>query len=205
MLFEVAKTAEIPEGEARRFVVDRIEIAVVNLGEGRYFALDDICSHADGEALGHAGDVGKGALARVSRRDAKIAAHQHDRNRRADAPHLANERAAGHAGHALVGEQGIEALWVGTEGGKGGDTGGEADRRVAKALERLGGKAHQRLFIVHHQDALPGAARQRPILVGNLGGRIAASGQIHGESAALAELCGDVNGAAEICHDAVHE
>jgi 3-phenylpropionate/trans-cinnamate dioxygenase ferredoxin subunit len=47
MLFEVAKTAEIPEGEARRFVVDRIEIAVVNLGEGRYFALDDICSHAE--------------------------------------------------------------------------------------------------------------------------------------------------------------
>ena len=47
MLFEVAKTTDIPEGEARRFVVDRIEIAVVNLGEGRFFALDDICSHAE--------------------------------------------------------------------------------------------------------------------------------------------------------------
>ena len=47
MLIEVAKTADIPEGEARRFVVERIEIAVVNLGEGRFFALDDICSHAE--------------------------------------------------------------------------------------------------------------------------------------------------------------
>ena len=47
MLIEVAKTADIPEGEARRFVVERIEIAVVNLGDGRFFALDDICSHAE--------------------------------------------------------------------------------------------------------------------------------------------------------------
>ena len=47
MLFEVAKTAEIPEGEARRFVVDRIEIAVANLGNGQFLAVDDICSHAE--------------------------------------------------------------------------------------------------------------------------------------------------------------
>jgi hypothetical protein len=33
MLLEVGKTSEIPVGEARRFVVDRIEIAVANLGE----------------------------------------------------------------------------------------------------------------------------------------------------------------------------
>jgi len=47
MLIEVAKVADIPDGEARRFVVDRIEIAVVNMGDGRFFALDDICSHAE--------------------------------------------------------------------------------------------------------------------------------------------------------------
>jgi 3-phenylpropionate/trans-cinnamate dioxygenase ferredoxin subunit len=47
MLVEVARTADIPEGEARRFVVDRIEIAVVNMGDGRFFAVDDICSHAE--------------------------------------------------------------------------------------------------------------------------------------------------------------
>ncbi len=47
MLFEVAKTADIPEGEARWFVVDRIEVAVANLGDGRFFAVDDICSHAE--------------------------------------------------------------------------------------------------------------------------------------------------------------
>jgi 3-phenylpropionate/trans-cinnamate dioxygenase ferredoxin component len=47
MLVEVARTAEIPEGEARRFVVDRIEIAVVNLGDGQFLAVDDICSHAE--------------------------------------------------------------------------------------------------------------------------------------------------------------
>ena len=47
MLFEVAKTADIPEGEARRFVVDRIEVAVANLGDGKFLAVDDICSHAE--------------------------------------------------------------------------------------------------------------------------------------------------------------
>jgi len=46
-LVEVAKTSEIPEGEARRFVVERVEIAVANAGEGRFFAVDDICSHAE--------------------------------------------------------------------------------------------------------------------------------------------------------------
>jgi 3-phenylpropionate/trans-cinnamate dioxygenase ferredoxin component len=47
MLVEVAKTSDIPEGEARRFVANRIEIAVANLGEGRFVAVDDICSHAE--------------------------------------------------------------------------------------------------------------------------------------------------------------
>jgi 3-phenylpropionate/trans-cinnamate dioxygenase ferredoxin subunit len=47
MLVEVAKAADIPEGEARRFVVDRIEMAVVNLGDGGFVAVDDICSHAE--------------------------------------------------------------------------------------------------------------------------------------------------------------
>jgi 3-phenylpropionate/trans-cinnamate dioxygenase ferredoxin component len=46
-LIEVAKTTDIPEGEARRFVVDRIEVAVANLGQGRFYAVDDICSHAE--------------------------------------------------------------------------------------------------------------------------------------------------------------
>jgi 3-phenylpropionate/trans-cinnamate dioxygenase ferredoxin component len=47
VLFEVGKTSEVPEGEARRFVVDRIEIAVANLGNGEFVAVDDICSHAE--------------------------------------------------------------------------------------------------------------------------------------------------------------
>ncbi len=47
MLIEVAKTTDIPEGEARRFVVNRIEIAVANLGDGIFLAVDDICSHAE--------------------------------------------------------------------------------------------------------------------------------------------------------------
>jgi 3-phenylpropionate/trans-cinnamate dioxygenase ferredoxin subunit len=47
MLVEVANTADIPDGEARRFVVNRIEIAVVNLGDDQFFAVDDICSHAE--------------------------------------------------------------------------------------------------------------------------------------------------------------
>jgi 3-phenylpropionate/trans-cinnamate dioxygenase ferredoxin component len=47
MLIDVAGTADIPEGEARRFVVNRIEIAVANLGDGTFLAVDDICSHAE--------------------------------------------------------------------------------------------------------------------------------------------------------------
>jgi 3-phenylpropionate/trans-cinnamate dioxygenase ferredoxin component len=55
MLIEVGKTSDIPEGEARRFVVNRIEIAVANLGDGQFAAVDDICSHA--EASLSEGDV----------------------------------------------------------------------------------------------------------------------------------------------------
>ena len=47
MLIEVAKTGDIPEGEVRRVVADRIEIALVNLGGGQFVAVDDICSHAE--------------------------------------------------------------------------------------------------------------------------------------------------------------
>ena len=44
---EAVKTDAIPEGEARKVVLDRIEIAVANLGEGTFLAVDDICSHAE--------------------------------------------------------------------------------------------------------------------------------------------------------------
>jgi 3-phenylpropionate/trans-cinnamate dioxygenase ferredoxin component len=37
---------EIPEGEARRFPVDGLQVAVVNLGEKGFRAIDAICSHA---------------------------------------------------------------------------------------------------------------------------------------------------------------
>ena len=46
MLIEVARTAEIPEGEARRFEVGWREIAIANVGGGTFLAVDDICSHA---------------------------------------------------------------------------------------------------------------------------------------------------------------
>ena len=47
MLLEVGKISDIPEGEVRKFVVRRIEIAVANLGDGVFLAVDDICSHAE--------------------------------------------------------------------------------------------------------------------------------------------------------------
>jgi 3-phenylpropionate/trans-cinnamate dioxygenase ferredoxin subunit len=47
MLFEVARTDAIPEGEVRHFVVESIEIALANLGDGVFLAVDDICSHAE--------------------------------------------------------------------------------------------------------------------------------------------------------------
>jgi 3-phenylpropionate/trans-cinnamate dioxygenase ferredoxin subunit len=47
MLVEIGKTTDIPEGEARRFVANRIEIAVANLGSGVFLAVDDVCSHAE--------------------------------------------------------------------------------------------------------------------------------------------------------------
>jgi nitrite reductase/ring-hydroxylating ferredoxin subunit len=55
MLVEIGKTSDIPEGEVRRFVVERIEVAVANLGNGTFLAVDDICSHA--EASLSEGDV----------------------------------------------------------------------------------------------------------------------------------------------------
>jgi 3-phenylpropionate/trans-cinnamate dioxygenase ferredoxin subunit len=42
----VCSTADVVEGDARRFPVGEREIAVVNLGEGGFRAIDAICSHA---------------------------------------------------------------------------------------------------------------------------------------------------------------
>ena len=47
MLIEVGRTIDIPEGEARRFEVNGVEIAVANMGGGRFLALGDVCSHAE--------------------------------------------------------------------------------------------------------------------------------------------------------------
>jgi len=41
----VCETKDVPPGEARRFHLDGREIAVVNLGEEGFRALDAICSH----------------------------------------------------------------------------------------------------------------------------------------------------------------
>jgi 3-phenylpropionate/trans-cinnamate dioxygenase ferredoxin subunit len=46
LLVEVARSSDIPEGEARRYVVDGTEVAVINLGGGEFRAVSDICSHA---------------------------------------------------------------------------------------------------------------------------------------------------------------
>jgi len=45
-LVRVCGTSDVPAGEARRFEVNGREIAVVNLGEEGFRAIDTICSHA---------------------------------------------------------------------------------------------------------------------------------------------------------------
>jgi 3-phenylpropionate/trans-cinnamate dioxygenase ferredoxin subunit len=42
----VCETKDVPPGEARRFSLDGREVAVVNLGEEGFRALDAVCSHA---------------------------------------------------------------------------------------------------------------------------------------------------------------
>jgi 3-phenylpropionate/trans-cinnamate dioxygenase ferredoxin component len=42
----VCETKDVPPGEARRFDLHGREVAVVNLGEAGFRALDAICSHA---------------------------------------------------------------------------------------------------------------------------------------------------------------
>jgi 3-phenylpropionate/trans-cinnamate dioxygenase ferredoxin component len=54
-LVSVGKTGDVPEGEARRFEVDGQEIALVNLGDGEFRAVGDICSHAHAHL--HEGEV----------------------------------------------------------------------------------------------------------------------------------------------------
>ena len=46
MAVRVCETKDVPPGEARRYRVAGREVAVVNLGEEGFRALDAICSHA---------------------------------------------------------------------------------------------------------------------------------------------------------------
>ena len=41
----ICGTTDVPEGEARRFPLGEGHVAVVNLGEGVFRALDAVCSH----------------------------------------------------------------------------------------------------------------------------------------------------------------
>lgn len=54
-LYRVCPVSEVPEGEARRYVVEGREIAVANLGPEGLRAVGDLCSHA--EAHLHEGEV----------------------------------------------------------------------------------------------------------------------------------------------------
>jgi 3-phenylpropionate/trans-cinnamate dioxygenase ferredoxin component len=45
-LLRICSVDEVPAGEARRFEIDHRPIAVVNLGEDGFRAVDAICSHA---------------------------------------------------------------------------------------------------------------------------------------------------------------
>jgi 3-phenylpropionate/trans-cinnamate dioxygenase ferredoxin subunit len=42
----ICSKSDVPEGEARRFEVDSRPVALVNLGEAGFRAVDSICSHA---------------------------------------------------------------------------------------------------------------------------------------------------------------
>ena len=45
-LVKVCAATDVPEGEARRYVVDGNELCVVNLGGEGFRVVGDICSHA---------------------------------------------------------------------------------------------------------------------------------------------------------------
>ncbi len=47
VLVELGRVSDVPEGEARRFEVDGRAYAVANVGEGRFLAVDDTCSHQE--------------------------------------------------------------------------------------------------------------------------------------------------------------
>ena len=47
VLVPIGRTTDVPEGEARRFDIGGRDIAVANLGDGRFLAVDDTCSHAE--------------------------------------------------------------------------------------------------------------------------------------------------------------
>jgi 3-phenylpropionate/trans-cinnamate dioxygenase ferredoxin component len=45
-LHRICGTHDVPRGEARRFAVDGREVAVANLGDDGFRAVDAVCSHA---------------------------------------------------------------------------------------------------------------------------------------------------------------
>ena len=54
-LVTLCRVHDVPEGEAKRFEVQGLEIAVVNLGTDGFRAVGDVCSHA--QAYLHEGEV----------------------------------------------------------------------------------------------------------------------------------------------------
>jgi 3-phenylpropionate/trans-cinnamate dioxygenase ferredoxin subunit len=54
-LLKVCRAADVPEGEVRRFDLDGKLVAIANLGDEGFRAIDDVCSHQ--EAYLHEGEV----------------------------------------------------------------------------------------------------------------------------------------------------
>src|SRR5262245_26567829 len=74
--------------------------------------------------------VGAGVARAVNRTAPDEPCHQHDGNAVADAAYLTDQRRARHSRHALIGDQRVEALWIGADGLEGGSAGSEAERHV---------------------------------------------------------------------------
>lgn len=58
----VAKVADLPEGEVQRFEIGEDAIAVVNLGNGEFSALADVCPHMGAWLSQGEVDVARGTI-----------------------------------------------------------------------------------------------------------------------------------------------
>ena len=133
------------------------------------------------------------------------AAHEQDRDIRADLPQARGKLGTTHARHELIGYHEIKTRRPRLECLEGRLTVLESDRFVAEGRDHLLAEEHECLVVVDEEDGLSATLGNRYALDTARGGGLYRPREVDREAAPLPRCARNLDGTTVVAHDAVHQ